>query len=262
MNRHESLGAVHTHTHTSKLKEKIKITLIIVTILLIIILCFNVGVYAAYVLSATDVSYIKSGSTSSISVKTALDELYTKVPIHEIGDEVTVGGEQFYVLEWDNYCDSVTLISKYNLNQAGTAQQNAEHGDTACIFSNTNYWSKSLTDTQFNLNDLIGYEETDVMGKAKNYGRSKGAISSRLLSYEEAIALKSRAESDSKIRKLLGGTDNTADGFLIYWLGCAYNSYNVWVIYGQDLNMYSTYCFGNNGYGVRPVITMSKSKIS
>ena len=85
----------HTHTHTRSLKEKIKITLIIVTILLIILLCFNAVAYAAYVLSATDVSYTKSGSTSSISVKTALDELYKKVPLHEIGDEVTVGGEQF-----------------------------------------------------------------------------------------------------------------------------------------------------------------------
>ena len=87
MNRHESLGAVHT----GKLKEKIKITLIIITILLIILLCFNAGVYAVYVLSATDVSYTKPGSTSTTSVKSALDELYTTYPLAKavsVGDYV------------------------------------------------------------------------------------------------------------------------------------------------------------------------------
>ena len=79
-----------THTHTSNLKEKIKITLIIVTILLIIILCFNAGVYAAYVLSATDVSYTKSNGTT-VNVKQALDELYTTYPLAKavsVGDYV------------------------------------------------------------------------------------------------------------------------------------------------------------------------------
>ena len=92
MNRHESLGAVHTHTHThtSNLKEKIKITLIIITILLIILLCFNVGAYAAYVLLATDVSYTKSNGTT-VNVKQALDELYTTYPLAKavsVGDYV------------------------------------------------------------------------------------------------------------------------------------------------------------------------------
>ena len=91
MNRHESLGAVHTYTHTSNFKEKIKIMLIIITILLIILVCFNAGVYAAYVLSATDVSYTKPDSTSATSVKAALDELYTTYPLAKavsVGDYV------------------------------------------------------------------------------------------------------------------------------------------------------------------------------
>ena len=224
---------LYTHTHTRSLKEKIKITLIIVTILLIILLCFNVGAYAAYVLSATDVSYTKSGSTSSISVKTALDELYKKVPLHEIGDEVTVGGEQFYVLEWDNNCDTVTLISKYNLNKAGTAQQNAAYRDTACVFSDTTYWSSSFTSSPFNLNDFIGYTGTDVIGKAKNYGRSKGAISSRLLSYEEAKILEAKKNYNSKIYEMYIGTANTANGYLSYWLGTAGTVNSVWTVYRE-----------------------------
>ena len=164
-----------------KNNKKIKTTLIVLIVILILVLCFNVGVYAAYALAATDVSYTKPNGTQT-SVKEALDEVYAKVPSHEIGDEVTVGGEQFYVLEWDNNCDTVNLISKYNLNTAGTAQQNAAYGTTACAFSSTNYWSSSFTSSPFNLNDFIGYTATDAIGKAKSYGRSKGAVSSRLLS--------------------------------------------------------------------------------
>lgn len=121
-----------------KNNKKIKTTLIVLIVILILVLCFNVGVYAAYALAATDVSYTKPNGTQT-SVKEALDEVYAKVPSHEIGDEVTVGGEQFYILEWDNNCDTVNLISKYNLNTAGTAQQNAAYGTTACAFSSTNY---------------------------------------------------------------------------------------------------------------------------
>ena len=62
----------------------------------------------------------------------------TNVASKDIGDEVTVGGEQFYVLNWDNNLNTVDLISKYNLNTEGTAQQNAAYETTACEFSSTN----------------------------------------------------------------------------------------------------------------------------
>ena len=212
--------------------KKLKTSLIVFIIILILVLCFNVVVYAAYALAATDVSYTKSNG-STISVKAALDEVYAKVPKHQIGDEVTVGGEQFYVLEWDNNCDTVNLISKYNLNKAGTAQQNATYGSTACTFSSTNYWSSSFTSSPFNLNDFIGYTATDAIGKAKSYGRSKGAVSSRLLSYEEANTLRSKASSNTKIDTMLWGKANTANGFLYYWLGSAHDSDGVWYSFGS-----------------------------
>ena len=188
----------------------------------------------------------------------------TNVASKDIGDEVTVGGEQFYVLEWDNNCDTVNLISKYNLNKAGTAQQDAAYGTTACAFSSTNYWSSSFTSSPFNLNDFIGYTATDAIGKAKSYGRSKGAVSSRLLSYEEANALKAKKDSNTKINAMYRGTANTADGCLYYWLGSASGTYYVWRVYGFDGDLYATRGFFNisNYYGVRPVITILKSKIS
>lgn len=239
--------------------KKLKTSLIVFIIILILVLCFNVVVYAAYALAATDVSYTKSNG-STISVKAALDEVYAKVPSHEIGDEVTVGGEQFYVLEWDNNCDTVNLISKYNLNKAGTAQENAAYKTTACTFSSTNYWSRSFTSPPFNLNDFIGYTATDAIGKAKSYGRSKGAVSSRLLSVEEAMKLDAKKNSNTKIYAMYRGTANTADGRLRYWLGSASKSDRVFIegIGGFDSNFRDS----SYGCGVRPVITVLKSNIS
>lgn len=178
--------------------KKLKTVLIIFIVLLTLVICFNVGVYAAYVLSATDVSYTKPNG-STVSVKSALDEVYKKVPTHEIGDEVTVGGEKFYVLNWNNDSATTDLIAKYTLNSSGTAQSSSE---VDCVFSSTNYWKNSFTKFPFNLNDVMGYTETDAIGKAKKYGKSKGSLSSRLLSYEEASILKSKMNSNSKIKNM------------------------------------------------------------
>lgn len=230
-------------------KEKIKTILIV---LIILILCLNIGVYAATVLSATDVTYTKSDGTT-VSVSAALDELNTKIPIHEIGDEVTVGGEQFYVLEWDNNSDTVNLIAKYNLNSNGDAQSSA---GVTCAFSSTYYWQDSFTSNPFNLNDCIGFTETDALGKAKSYGRSKGAVSSRLLSYEEANALKAKIDSNSKIRTMLNANAKS------YWLGSAGWKKGVWYIYNAwDFNYFDGFT-GKQENGVRPVITVLKSSIS
>jgi len=103
---------------------------------------------------------------------------------------------------------------------------NAAGSETACAFSSTNYWSSSFTSSPFNLNDFIGYKATDAIGKVKSYGRSKGAVSSRLLSYEEANALQ-KASSNTKIDAMYRGTANTADGCLNYWLGSANDAQHV-----------------------------------
>jgi len=192
-------------------------------------------------------------SSPIISAKTIVNS-------KEIGDEVTVGGEQFYVLNWDDNSDTVDLISKYNLNQAGTAQQNAAYDYTSCVFSSTNYWSSSFTSSPFDLNYFGGYMDTDAIGKAKSYGKSKGAASSRLLSYEEANALKTKESLNEKIKTMFRGTANTANGFLYYWLGSAYDTNSVWRVNGGYLSSY--YFSSSSFYGVRPVITVLKSKIS
>lgn len=219
-----------------KNNKKLKTALIVFIVILALVLCFNVGVYAAYALAATEVSYTKPNGTQT-SVKAALDELYNKDKINnttkEIGDEVTVGGERFYVLEWFGGGSNIAkLISKYNLNKAGTEQQNAISGTTECIFSSTNYWGSSFTSSPFNLNDFIGYTATDAIGKAKSYGMSKGAVSSGLLSYEEANALKAKESSNKKIETMFRGT-NSVQGFLNYWLGSADDNKRAWIVFGK-----------------------------
>ena len=243
-------------------KSKVKTILIL---LIIIVLCLSVGVYAGYTLSATEVSYTKSDGTTTVSVKEALDELRAGLPTKSIGDEVTVGGEQFYVLEWDNNSDVVTLMAKYNLNRAGTAQQDASTSVTGSKFSDTNYWSNE-TSYPLNLNDYIGFSSTDALGKTKSYGRSKGALSSRLLSYEEANALATKASSNTKIATMLWGRASSDNSCLIYWLGSASGSEMVHFVNGYHGQVSASDSWeGKYAYpyeGVRPVITILKSKIS
>lgn len=243
-----------------KNNKKLKTALIVFIVILALVLCFNVGVYAAYALAATEVSYTKPGTSTTISVKAALDEVYAKVPSHEIGDEVTVGGEQFYVLEWDNNCDTVNLISKYNLNKAGTAQQDATYGTTGCAFSSKNYWGSS---SNINLNDFIGCTETDAIGKAKSYGRSKGAISSRLLSYEEVDKLETKTNSISIYKMLYGRKPYGEGNYLRFWLGSASRiKNNVWIVAKDYGGIRPVEYYNESNFGVRPVITVLKSKIS
>lgn len=238
-------------------KNKVKTTL---SLIIIMVLCLSVGVYAAYVLSATEVSYTKSDGTT-VSVKDALDELYGKAISREIGDEVSVGGEKFYVLEWDNNSDTVRLIAKHNLSSGGT-RQSSSGGYDSPIFSSTNYWSNIFSSDPYNLNYLSGYESSDAMGKAKSYGASKGAVSSGLLTYQEAAKLKSKAGSNFKIETMLWGIDS-GKRYLCYWLGSAETKNYVWTAYGWNQALISYYHADDNDreIGVRPVITISKSLI-
>ena len=231
-------------------KSKIKTILIL---LIIIVLCLSVGVYAGYTLSATDVTYTKPGETTPISVKDALDELRSGLPTKSIGDEVSLKNypnEKFYVLEWDNNSDTVNLIAKYNLNSDGNAQSSTE---VDCKFSSTNYWSSEAS-YPLNLNDYYGYSSNDALAKAKNYGRSKGAVSSRLLSYEEVNALEKKSSSNSKIKSMFATGQS-------YWLGSARGTGSVWFVDDTGGLDYGN-CRSSYLAGFRPVVTVLKSSIS
>ena len=234
-----------------KNNKKIKTTLIVLIIILILVLCFNVGVYAAYALAATDVSYTKPNGTQT-SVKAALDEVYAKVPKHSIGDEVTYKGEPFFVIA--DKGTTYELLAKYVLNSAATKQENE---DTDCKFSTSNYWKDEPLPTSspyLNLNTYLAVQNDkgSAVYKSNNYAKSLGAIGGRLLTYEEANNLK---DSYSDIIYVTYGKSK------FYWLGSADDANNVWNVNGsygylRGLSFsYSIYC------GVRPVIEIYKSGI-
>ena len=234
-----------------KNNKKIKTTLIVLIVILILVLCFNVGVYAAYALAATDVSYTKPNGTQT-SVKAALDEVYAKVPKHSIGDEVTYKGEPFFVIA--DKGTTYELLAKYVLNSAATKQENE---DTDCEFSTSNYWKNETIPTSspyLNLNTYLAVQNDkgSAVYKANNYAKSLGAIGGRLLTYEEANNLK---DSYSDIIYVTYGKSN------YYWLGSTSRTYNVFIVNGdyEDLNVEN---FDSSSYcGVRPVIEIYKSEI-
>jgi len=235
-----------------KNNKKIKTTLIVLIVILILVLCFNVGVYAAYALAATDVSYTKPNGTQT-SVKAALDEVYAKVPKHSIGDEVTYKGEPFFVIA--DKGTTYELLAKYVLNSTATKQENA---NITCAFSTSNYWKDETLPTSspyLNLNTYLAVQNDkgSAVYKANNYAKSLGAIGGRLLTYEEAKNLK---DSYSDIIYVTYGKSK------YYWLGSAYPTDYVCVVYGDDGGLYRISHFDSSGtYGVRPVIEIYKSEI-
>lgn len=236
----------------------------IIIILLIIIVSTSIGAYAAYVLTAEQVSYNKNGTT--VTVKAALDELYAKANHDSTatftqGQLVTYEGEQFYSLTAVSSTDkTMDIFCKTNINKSTcAAQQNAAYGTTACAFSGTNYWS-SLWESgkRLDLNIVAGYPSDGAIGKAKSYASNKGALSGRLLTYDEAQTLIKAGKTD-----MVYGKGNTTQSFEYYWLGSAHENYDygVWGVYGKSSSLDVSYFGGSGSFGVRPVLRVYKSDV-
>ena len=209
-----------------KNNKKLKTALIVFIVILAFVLCFNVGVYAAYALAATEVSYTKPGTSTSISVKTALDELYTKIPKHKVGDEVTYKGEPFFVIA--DKGTTYELLAKYVLNSAATKQENA---DTDCKFSTSNYWKGETLPSSspylyLNTYLAVRNDSGSAVYKANNYAKSLGAIGGRLLTYEEATSL------HSSYKDIINVTYGNSK---YYWLGSARFKNDVWLVQRRRL---------------------------
>ena len=256
-----------------ELKSRKGITLIalVVTIVILLILA---GITINLVLSEDGIIKRAQGAAEAQkqaeeSDKQALESLDAQIDslvggttgknTYEIGEEVTVGGENFYVLE--ESAETVTLLAKYNLNAAGTAQApNENNRETGVKFSLNPYWSSSFTNTTFDLNDLVPDNTDDAIAKAKSYAVAKGGTNGGLLTWNKANTLK-----DSYKDMIYGTSNKQPEGnFLKYWLGSAATANTVWVINGDEQMLRDfNYDDGiNDTYGVRPVITVSKSKIS
>ena len=175
---------------------------------------------------------------------------------YNVGDEVTIGTESFYVIEAsDANTETVKLLAKYNLNKAGTEQApDANYGDTACAFSAAGGFS---ADEDLNENATVLADTTSAVYKANAYAKTCGATKGRLLTYTEANNLK------ASYGDMIWGKANTQrDGnYLRYWLGSANDVYFLWDVEGNRENVDYLSFVSSDSCGVRPVIEISKSKI-
>lgn len=178
----------------------------------------------------------------------------TTYTAYAVGDQVTVGGESFYVIKASSTSEEkVTLLAAKNIDTT-TMLQSDSAGTVA--FSSTNYWSTIEGITYpYDLNNTATSADTDAIAKARAYGTAKGGTG-RLMTVEEVVALGGNMDNNNS--SACPSWINTSN----YWLGSASNSSFVWRVYGKVRHLYNC-SFGYGGdFGVRPVIEISKSLIS
>ena len=205
----------------------------------------------------TEQGYTVRGSTvtyygdRTIDIENYLEKESKTYTAYNVGDQVTVGGENFYVIKASSASEEkVTLLAEKNIDTTTMAQSDSAN---TIAFSSTNYWSSIEGITYpYNLNNTATSTDTDAIAIAKSYGTAKGG-EGRLMIYEEANELK---DTNSE---MIYGTNTTAR-YLNFWLGSAVDSLSVWFV--RRGNLYSS-VFRNTGFdcGVRPVVEISKDLI-
>ena len=221
-----------------------------------------------YQLSAEEEQTVLTNLLEQVEKNTGGNTEYNE---YDIGQEVTVGNganaQHFYVLETSGTTErEVILLAKYNLNPAGTAQApNESMSDTACKFSDTNYWATALSSytdwstEKLDINTISGEVEGDAIYKAKAYAKivsgDNNNNSGRLLTYEEADALRASYPDMIWGRANQQG-EGSSDYYLHYWLSSAVESAsnNVWFVHGRrqylnfDRNSRDTIYRGTSSY--------------
>ncbi|MBQ9298595.1 MAG: InlB B-repeat-containing protein [Clostridia bacterium] len=204
---------------------------------------------------------------------------YTTASVLSIGNEVFIRGEEFYVLEnSSNTQEEVTLLAKYNLDKnadetTGKYYQkaNATYSQTACEFSSTNYWGSYTEDLNTYTTDAVAAAANPAQTKANNaimrardYATSTigSGAEGRLLTYGEANTLQ------SSYAVMINGiaNTNTYGNYLCYWLSSSADGSDVdyvWGVRGDYGDLYPNFYnyVDDSNFGVRPVITVSKSLI-
>ena len=192
----------------------------------------------------TEQGYTVNGGTvtyygdKTIDIESYLDkEKTTTYTAYNVGDQVTVGGEKFYVIKASSASEEkVTLLAEKNIDTTTMAQSDSAN---TVVFSSTKYWSSIEGITYpYNLNGVETSVSTDVINIAKAYGTAKGG-EGRLMTVEEVVALggnkniKSSASCPSWI--------NTAN----FWLGSANSTDRVWFVVGDVSTLYFDYFNGS-----------------
>ena len=185
------------------------------------------------------------------------------------GDLVThiTSGEEFFVIK-DIVGDTVTLLSKYNLEEGKLAQykHNTTNDDGECSnsvpFSSGYYWIDDMSNEEFiesgyDLNKLNKESSGDAIAIAEAYAGTilgeENKEKGRLMTKGEADEL----END----EILYGTIDC--NYLNYWLGSALSGYNsfVWSVNGGSSSVYDSDFVDGYSCGVRPVLEISQSLI-
>ena len=193
----------------------------------------------------------EDGTTSTVGEKTL--DITVKYKSYAVGDQVTVGGESFYVIKASGTNEEkVTLLAAKNI--ATTAMLQSDSAGTVA-FSSTNYWSSISGITYpYDLNNTATSADTDAIAKARAYGTAKGGTG-RLMTVGEVVAL--GGDMDNYDSSACPSWINSSN----YWLGSALSTNDVWGVYGGLGSLDRGYFGFGSSCGVRPVIVISKSLI-
>lgn len=190
---------------------------------------------------------------------------------YNLGDEVIVNGEHFFVInDSDETNSTVRVLSQKCINPVNLTQL-VDQNNLAIEFSTKNYWvddsdhllSKygnsypaDLTIDK-NINEEEG-QEKKALYISQQYGKKLGAEEANLLKVEDVENLKS-----TEYEWILTYFDEEDYTELSYWLGVASGAEMCYYWMGTYSSLESC-SYNTTGYGaaVRPVLTFSKSKIS
>ena len=174
---------------------------------------------------------------------------------YTVGQEVTIGGETFYVIKDSPKTESkVLLLAKENIDTTNLVQSSSAE---PVAFSSTNYWSTIEGITYpYDLVETGVPDSTHYAAYAAyQYGVKLGGTG-RLLTYSEADKL----DNDNYNYAMIYG--DSTNGYLEYWLGSAYYADYVWYVDGDCGEFYGNAYDDDSCCGVRPVVEISKSSKS
>ena len=184
----------------------------------------------------------------------------------QTGDEVCIGEECFYVMYSDE--TTVTMLAKYNLYVGGEYNDNNDsvtaYGEEATGKQDSTmlgYVSGQIIRkgiTAFS-NTSSTYEGSIVEGYVNSYNSyliTQGVtpLEARLITKDELIGL-GCSEDDYSCREAPSWVYATS-----YWSGSAYGTNYVWRVYSSTPFDRTNYT-NDHSFGVRPVITISRSLI-
>lgn len=180
-----------------------------------------------------------------------------------VGDEICIGGECFYVIGSDE--DNIRMLAKYNLNVGNTADDNATYGiqheiEHDVIFSNSNGWPKTYN-----------YEAIDIKNQSYGDGPIKDALygangyENYLKEYVPTVNVRLITLAELESLGCERGTCQPAPSWVYsvsYWTSSAEpgGANGVYIV-----RSYGSYVAGRYDYayygGVRPVVDIKKNAL-